>query len=479
MSNKSVIAATPWAALDAVGAAALNLFTIVLLSRILAPGDFGLVVLAQSVVLIVQLVAGLGLLDAIVQRQHLDEAHQDSAFTASSVMGAVGFLICAAIAALLDDAGYTLRLVIVVEGLACVASGIGTLPTAILTRSLQTSTLAKRTLIGRSVYLVTAILLAVTNFGLWSIVIANALQNIVATAMVWLALERKPRFRISWTHTRDLALFGAPIMLEGVLWSVLSRVFNMLVAKYHGLDVLGFLNMAMKATDALAGIVQSICSKVALPMLSKHQSDPDRLRVAFMSATEVLAFVSFPAFLGLGVTSDIWVPLFLGEQWAGAVPAIRVLSAYWTVMFSRMFVGYCLRAKGHSSAYLLPAVIAALSTVAAVLLTAGMAPIYTIYAWAGRVVITLPIGAYLLLRYAGISYQSQFRPTIGPLFCSSVMIASIYWLRSVTSLEGLSLLAASIAVGGSTYVAAAGAYYRGTALRALRSLRSSLLPGAN
>ncbi|UIF90851.1 oligosaccharide flippase family protein [Cupriavidus sp. UYPR2.512] len=482
MNRKSLSAAVPWAAFDAVAAAALNLFTIALLSKILSPRDFGLVVLAQSVVAVVQLVGGLGLQDAIVQRKQIDQACQDSAFTTSSVMGLVGSVVCALIAAILARAGQdtTLCYVILVEGLSCTLVGIATLPTAILTRSLRTSTLAKRTLVGRLSYLLVATLLALSHWGLWSIVIANAVQNLICTAMVWLSIENKPKLRFSWAHTKGLIAFGAPVMLEGVLWSVLTRVFNVLVARYHGLDALGFLNMAMRATDALAGIVQSVCSKVALPMLSQHQDDPGRLRLSFMRATELLSFISFPAFLGLGVTSDLWVPLLLGQQWSNAVPAVQLLCVYWAVMLARMFVAYCLRAVGKTTVYLLPAGISAITTVAAVILMSGMEPIYTVYAWAGRLIITVPIGAYLLLRFTSIDYRSQFSPLVGPAFCSVLMIAAIVWLRhSYTPANSYYLLLAEILIGMLSYAVVAAAYYHRLTSQAARALRARFLASAN
>lgn len=142
-----------------------------------------------------------------------------------------------------------------------------------LMRELRTVELAKRTLLSRIAYLICAVALAYQGFGIWSIVVANVFHNIVGTITLWIGYQYRPRYLFSPPHLKHLILFGAPVMLESVLWATLTRMFNILLGSFHGLEVLGSFSMASKATDAIANVLLSICGRLGLPVLSTYQDD--------------------------------------------------------------------------------------------------------------------------------------------------------------------------------------------------------------
>lgn len=470
--------AVPWAVFDSLSTGLLGLLTLALLTRSLGAADFGAVTLVQSIVLLVQLVVGCGMTEAIIQRRPLTSLHHDSAFWAGLGMGVLGYLICLAAAGVywISDPGSPVPRLLTVEGLACVFTGANLVPSALLDRGLQTRTIAKRTFIGKLTYCLAAITLAMTGFGVWSVIWAALLQNMVTTMILWSGHKRRPHLRCSWPHVRQLAAFGLPIMLEGVLWAFLTRVFNLLVGAFHGLEVLGYINVAIRAVDSICGVLTTVTGRISLPLFSSLQHDLARLTDSFRRGTEMITLLSLPALIGLMLTAPDWVPLLIGEKWITAVPLVSIACAGWIVFFIRVLAAPVLRAIGKPHAMLLPALLASLITIAGVFITADMSPIAVMLAWASRLVVTLPLGIIILRRHAGITLRGQLGPLASPVLCTLVMAGAVLGWRALLAASfpvgHVWSLASSVAIGALVYTAAGSFCYRHLLVQAITRLRA-------
>jgi teichuronic acid exporter len=480
---KNMRRVVPWAIVDSVGVGLLGFLTLAIMTRVLTPTDFGSVAFAQSIVVLTQLVIGLGINEALIQRRPIDMLHIDSAFWMSILLGLSGFAFCLVVGLYFI---YFMQqplvgTILIAEGSACFFTGLNLLPSAMLDRKLRTKAIARRTVTGKLSYCFVAIGLALAGFGVWSIVAAGIVQNILLTLIFWHGHKRKPLRRFSWEHAKQLVVFGFPVMLEGALWAFLTRVFSLLIGTMHGLSMLGFVSVAFKATDALSNIVGSVAGRIGLPLFSSMQKDKERLQAAFLQVTEVMAFVSTPIFVGLALTTGQWVPLLLGDKWSEAIPMIVILCLVWAISFTRVFVSPYLRALGYPRALLLPAVCASACTIAAVFLTAHQSAIYIIAAWSCRVAVTYPLGLYLLRKYAHVNFRRQLQPLLTPFFCVFVMATCVEAAQMIVARSGwsnLAVLMLSVIVGVISYTAMVLLIYRKTWPAMLANRRGNALKSA-
>jgi len=456
---KNMRRVVPWAIVDSLGVGLLGFLTLAIMTRVLTSTDFGSVAFAQSIVLLTQLVIGLGINEALIQRRPIDMLHLDSAFWMAIALGLSGFLFCVGVGLyfIFHLEQNLVGTILLAEGTACLFTGLNLLPSAMLDRKLRTKAIARRTVAGKLSYCIVAIGLALAQFGVWSIVIAGIVQNILLTVIFWRGHTRMPQRRFSWAHAKQLIVFGFPVMLEGALWAFLTRVFSLLIGAIHGMSMLGFVSVAFKATDALSNIVGSVAGRIGLPLFSSMQADKERLQRSFLQTTQVMAFVSTPIFVGLALTTAQWVPLLLGDKWAEAIPMIVILCFVWAISFTRVFVSPYLRALGHPRALLLPAVCASACTIAAVFLTAHQSAIYIIAAWSCRVAVTYPLGLHLLRKYATIPIRQQMQPLLSPFLCVTFMAACVYAAQrglQHLALPLVAMLFISMAVGALSYALA-------------------------
>ena len=430
-NNKKIKIAALWSALEAITSAALSIISIVFLARILRPDDYGQIATAQVVAGLTQILLSLGLTEAVIQKKDLTRNHSLTVFWGTVYLSflAIVILTICGIYFYQINKNETVALILIFEGAAVVLNLICILPTALLLKDLQMSAFTKRTLASRTVFFVVAIPLAMNKFGLWSIVFANFSQVLVATMLIFHAARKiLPKgYYFGKDYFKELINFGVFVMLDSLLWSVMSRVFSLLIYGFHGSYSLGLYNMASRLTDAILTILNTVVGRLALPIFSSVQNDISRLKKAFIKATFIFNYISMPAFFGIAMTCNNWVPIILGEKWVPAIPIIQIIAIMNGIMFSRMFVGTTMKARGESRRFLYLSLTAAIVTIITAIATKNLTIIDTVRAWSlMRIIITIPVGIYLMKKIIGLGTLQQLSPIFIPALGSIVMAISVY-----------------------------------------------------
>ena len=426
INNRKVKSAAIWASIEAGTSVLLSFISIIYLARVLHPEDYGYVATAQIISSIIGIIFSFGLTEAVIQRKIFDEKVKETAFLASLIFCFIAIVISIAIFIILYYSSYDkiISYIFAFETLGIVFNILSLVPTALLLRDLKMSAFTKRTLISRLLFFAFAVPLALYGYGVWSIVFGNFIQYISSMILIFWAIRKELPKKLSFNKKifTELFSFGFYVMAENILWSVLSRVFSLLIAIFHGTYALGLYNMASRLTDSVLTVLNTVISRMALPLFSHVQDDKEKLGDIFAKATHIFNSISMPAFIGMALTASFWVPVILGDSWIAVIPVVQVISIMYAIMYSRIFVGTAMKAVGQSKRFLILSGISAILSVVTVLLTKDLVLIQTISAWAIlRVIITIPIGVYLMRTILDIKVMPQFKPIIQPFLCSIIM----------------------------------------------------------
>ena len=444
-----------WSSLEALSSLLLGIVSIVFLARLLSLQDYGQIATAQFISALIQLILGLGLNEAIIQKKNLSKKHIASALSGTIILGVIGFLICTLIAIFfyLYGSNKNLPAILLFEGITTFLTLASIVPTALLMRNLEMRSFAQRSIISKLFFFAVAIPLVLQDFGLWSIVFANIVQSVIATFLIFLGARKllSPKVYLNFILFKQLSIFGVFVMFENLLWSVMSRLFGILISTFHGVHALGLFNMATRLTDTILSILNTVISRLALPIFSKIQDDQNKLNYSFKKATNIFNLISMPAFFGMAYTCDIWVVLVLGEQWKEVIPIIQIIAIMYGIMFSRMFVGTAIKAVGKSQQYLYLSFIAAVITLVGAFITKDMTLQDAVLVWAfPRLLITIPLGMYLLKKICNISIIDQIKPLYFPIILSITMLFFLHILDPLilNISENLTIIAISTIVSG-------------------------------
>ncbi|WP_180808895.1 oligosaccharide flippase family protein, partial [Klebsiella pneumoniae] len=180
----------------------------------------------------------------------------------------------------------------------------------------------------------------------------------------------------------------------------------------------------------ILNILNTVIGRLALPVFSSVQDDKKKLASFFFNATKLFNIVSMPAFVGLAFTCKYWVPIVLGPKWIDAVPIIQIIAIMNAIMFSRIFVSQLMKAVGESKRFLFLSFTSAFVTIVAALVTSKLSLYETMLVWSSmRVLITIPLGLYLVDKIVSIRAFDQLRPIVIPFAITLMMISVMLGFR--------------------------------------------------
>ena len=192
-----IISGTRWLTMGQGGAQVVRFFVSIVLARLLAPAEFGLMSMALLFVGLMELFKDLGTVSALIQAPELSPLLLNSVFFLNVLIGMLGFAVIylGAPLAVLFFAQPSLTAILRVLGGTLIISSLGLVMRALLQRNLKFGRLAAVDLAASVAYGVVAVILAITGTGVWSLVIASIASSIVTTGLVVFLFLEAPGFR--------------------------------------------------------------------------------------------------------------------------------------------------------------------------------------------------------------------------------------------------------------------------------------------
>jgi PST family polysaccharide transporter len=89
-------------------------------------------------------------------------------------------------------------------------------------------------------------------------------------------------------------------------------------------------------------------SGVIFPVFSRVQTETARLREAYLSATRMAAFITFPTFAFVIVTAPQIIDVAFGSKWQQSVPVMQILCLVGPIWAVAQFNNAVLMATGHA-----------------------------------------------------------------------------------------------------------------------------------
>src|SRR5215468_11777877 len=155
------------------GNGVLQIVSAIVLARLLAPEDFGLVAIVTVLTSFAPLLIDFGLGDATTQRSKITPSQVSGLFWLSSGIGMSVAIVVAACSPLIAWAYRDPRLeaIALCSGITFVLWGVSNQHLALLRRTMQFGRIAKIQFIGTLIGIAIAIFMAIRGYGYWALVI--------------------------------------------------------------------------------------------------------------------------------------------------------------------------------------------------------------------------------------------------------------------------------------------------------------------
>jgi PST family polysaccharide transporter len=294
------------------------------IARLLVPADYGLVAMVAPFIGLVQLVADLGLGQAVVQHANIQQQEISALFwlgLAVNIAMAVLVALLSPLLAWLYDEPRLILISVVLAGLIPVA-GLTTQPAALLSRNLRFHALAMLDVAPPAVGLVAGLTAACLGLGYWSLIISAASESIFGTGLIWCLSSWRPSFGAIGKSAWPLVRKGGHLTAFNLAQYLTTTFDNILIAITQGAVALGLYDKAYKMVTQPVGQLLTPANRVAIPLLVRLLPEPDRYKRAYVSMLQVLLLFGVPGILFVLMMSKELVLTLLGPRWNGIAPIV-------------------------------------------------------------------------------------------------------------------------------------------------------------
>jgi teichuronic acid exporter len=442
-----------WRAVERYSTQAARFFISIILARILTPHEFGLIALVMVFISLGQVLIDGGFSNALIQSEHADEACYSSVYFCNIFIGvccAAALSLCAPFVSGFYHEPQLLH-VIPTLSLSFIISSCGLVYSALLVKRLQFKRLAHISIISTVVSGAVGVLLAVNHFGVWSLVGQSLAAQLAELVSLWIFTVWRPHACFEWPAIKKVARFGSHVLVATMIDSFCENLSVFAIGKIFTPTVLGFYSRADSLWRLTMSNFSAIVSSVAFPLLSTIKNSPERLKRAMKNAVEMLAFITYPAAVGLVVVAHPLVLVLLTRKWEPCVPFLQLLGGVWVLYPMQAINGSVLLAQGQSRLYLrLQFIKKAINLAVIPLLFLGIYPFIfgQIAAWGIAYIINChPTGK--LLQYPMSAQLRDSLPYIGCAILMALCIQAIKLLQlSHVALE----LVLEVGLGVASYV---------------------------
>jgi len=439
----------------------LSLLGTIALARLLDPTDFGQVALVLVLLGTSHLFVGLGMAPAVVHSEKETSGVSYHAFIVTLISGiiifSVLFLNAGWVVSILGDVDvdlfrHLLPLVLI--------TALSIVPDALLQKSLLFGRISLAGLISDFSYFVVTIILALLDFGVWSLVYGRLASALILMILTWAFNPNwvwLKRTIWDWSLLKDLMSYGLRSTGSGTVAYFHSHWDDWFVGRHFGSQSLGYYSKSYDLSNStLSTLSGAIVAKVFFPTYTRIRNDHERTKHVYLRSLQFVLLMMTPLALGLLVLAPEIVEVLLGPKWLPMTNTLMVFCIMALMLPVSRNAVPVFQAMGRPQYNLYAGIVLSIVMVPLILL---LAP-YEIVGVAVAVVISHTIGAafnvYLLETLLPGTLWPTIRMSLLYLMLGGVMVLAValmkpvvgHYVGDVASLLSLIIL---VGIGAITY----------------------------
>jgi lipopolysaccharide exporter len=341
-----------WSAVARPTTEILQLGSIVILARLIAPVEFGRFAIALIAQEVAFLLVSAGLSAALIQRKAIDREHQQTGMALGLLIGLSLTALTLVAASLIVAPVFGERTAVFVRLMAplCLVSALSTVPMATLNRRMAFRRLSEIEILSTLARVAICIGLALTGMEGEALVLGVLAGSLTTTVFAWVSAA-PPSPRLNRQAARELLGFGLPVSLASISWIGFRNVDYAIIGARLGALQTGLYYRAYTLAVEYQSKVSVVMTQVGFPVLARTRN-PTELARLHHQMVRLLTIVLFPMLVLLAIGAPVLVPFLFGPRWAGAIVPVQILALGGASTLVINAVGTVLMATGRARALL-------------------------------------------------------------------------------------------------------------------------------
>jgi O-antigen/teichoic acid export membrane protein len=316
-----------WSAAGSFANKGMSFVFSIILARLLAPSDYGLIGMLTIFISIVQIFVNSGFSTAIITKQNRTQLDLSTAFFFNIGVGVLGYGILFFLSPYIA-AFYNMPLlssIMKVTALGVIINSLNIVPCAHYAIKLDFKTPAKISVACNLFTGALGIFLAYRGWGVWALVFQSIGGSLLGLILNWINVRWCPTFEFSVASFKYMWNFGYKVLGSSIISTVYDNIQPLIIGKFFSASSLGLFSRAQGFAMLPSSYLSGILNNVTFPILSKINDDLSRLGDIYRRLIKMSAFVCFPLMIGLAVLSTPLVKFLLPERWYDCIPILQIL----------------------------------------------------------------------------------------------------------------------------------------------------------
>ncbi len=453
MEKGKIVSSLFWKFAERIGAQGVNLIVSIVLARILAPEEYGVVALVTIFITISNVFIEQGFGTALVQKKDADDLDFSSVFYCNVVLSIILYIIIFLLAPVIAKFYNNMQIIVILRVLAITVliSGVKSVQNAYVSRKMIFKKFFICTSIGTIFSAVIGIWMAYKGYGVWALVVQQLTNNLVDTIMLWITVKWKPIARISFNRIKRLFGFGWKMLCSGLIDSIYNELYGLAIGKIYTPEQLAYYNRANQFPNIITVNINGSISSVMLPALANEQENKQKLKEMMQKSIKLSSFLLFPMMFGLVAVAEPLVKIILTDKWLEAIPLMQLLCfsyALWPIHTINL---QAISAMGRSDIFLKLEIIKKIIGIVALAISFKLGIKFMVMTKIITSIISTFINSYPNKKLLNYSYIQQLKDITGAVIMSFLMMIIVY-LMNYIEINIYLLLVLQIIIGIIIYV---------------------------
>lgn len=316
-----------WNLAEKIGLQGFQVIIMVILARLLAPEDFGLIAIVTVFFAIANGIIDSGFGQAYVQKVKVSDIDADTVFYTNLMISFLVYGIFWFSAPYISNFYDKPQLIDLtrVMSLLVIINSFKIIQIAQLTRSINFKRQTKATLLAAIISGSLGVLCALYGMGVWSLVILQLSRGGVIVSVLWITSKWRPHCQFSINSAKVLFSYGSWVLLSGLVQKISQNINILMIGKFFPVAQLGFYSTANRFVSLGVNQLSRAITTATFPVFSQIQNDKDRVTNGMLKVIKTNLLLTVPFGVTMIVIAKPFVLLLLTEKWTPMIPYMQLL----------------------------------------------------------------------------------------------------------------------------------------------------------
>ena len=437
-----------WSAIDNVAQFGVQFIVSIVLARLLSPDDYGLIGIITIFTTVCTAIINGGFSSAVIRTQKPTDEDYNTVFICNLLMSILLYVIVFICSPLIADFFNRQELVALtrVSSFTMIIGALAIVQQTRLTKRIDFKTQTKITLIASILSGIVGIALALMDFGVWALVVQGIVAQTLRTVLLWFFNHWVPSIRFSKESFNRLFGFGWKLMASGILDSLWTQLYQVIVGKFYSPATLGQYTRAKQFASLFSSNLTGIIQRVTFPVLSDIQDEKDRMIAAYRKIIKTTMFITFALMFALGAVSEPLLYCLIGPKWHEAATYLPLICLVGSLYPLHAINLNMLQVQGRSDLFLGLEILKKIVGIAPLMIGALIGIFPMLYTSVFTSIICYFLNSYFPGKLLGYTSWMQIKD-VAPSFVISIIMAIVVYFLKYLPISNWFILPIQIAVG--------------------------------